>query len=137
MKILKPLLLLLLIAVYSCTDTDDNTTDAELLNGSWKLLRVSGSIAGVDHTFPPGTITWTFDADSRTLSVDNNNTNPTLQDGLENGVYDFGFMNSQAPETCQTTLLIDGEDYGCYIFEGETLRISQAYTDGLMYDFVR
>jgi hypothetical protein len=138
MKTLKFITLFLLaIAFGSCNDTDGTTDNSEqVLLGTWKMVKAYGGISGVVHNIPEGTITWTFDTDSNTLTVVNNNMDTTLDAGLDSGTYSYQIVNSEAPESCSKTLMIDGNDYGCFIKTEAGLTISQVYADGLIYDFV-
>src|SRR5690606_38341577 len=105
--------------------------------GTWMLKRVSGGMAGVDINIPDGTIVGTFNTQTRRVAVMINNSNETIPDALDTGSYSYEFMQSDAQLECNTTLLIDDADYGCYFFTENGLRISHDYADGFVYDFIK
>src|SRR5690606_36981223 len=79
---------LLFAVLASCMSDDDSNTP--LPNTvTWNLTKVEGSIAGVTHTFPTGLIQWTFNEDTNTLVVVNNNTDDSLFDFYDSGTYSY------------------------------------------------
>jgi hypothetical protein len=132
------LTLCLMVVTTGCEDTQgefERKTPEDKFEGTWMMKRVSGGMTGIDEEIPNGTIMWTFNTKSQKVTVQNNTTNNTIPVGLESGTYTYGFMNSNSTIECETTLIIDGADYGCYIFTGNGLRISHDYADGYIYDF--
>jgi|GEM_PF-6567849 len=66
------LLLLPAFTLTSCSDGDENEPMQVFpdVAATYKLINVSGSIAGVSHDFAPGTITWRFNT-NQTVTVVN------------------------------------------------------------------
>jgi hypothetical protein len=108
------------------------------LEGQWKLVNVSGSIAGTSDDFPEGMITWKFNGISQTVYIVNNNTDEQKQDILPTGTYHFNFVNNEAtPELCAQTISIDGTNLGCYTISTDEFIINQTESDGFMIRLVR
>lgn len=64
------------------------------LSGRWKLVNVTGTLAGINNNFTSGLITWDFNAISQTVTVVNNNNNLNLWNVLETGGYNYQFINN-------------------------------------------
>ncbi|AWH86165.1 hypothetical protein HYN59_14075 [Flavobacterium album] len=135
------LLLLLLPSIWmtACSDDDNsNVNDPQAAEGQWKLVNVSGSIAGTSHDFAPGTITWTFDEDANTVTVVNNNTNENAEDFFASGTYDFHFeANQNTPDMCAQSLFIENLELGCQTETATQLVLSQTWADGYQLTFVK
>ncbi|MGQ2984253.1 hypothetical protein [Flavobacterium sp.] len=132
------LLLLPALCLTSCND-DDTTPDMESpeLAATWKLVNVSGSIAGVSYDFEPGTIKWTFNMDG-TVNVINNNTNENAEEFFGSGTYDFHFeANEATPEMCTHSLFVENLELGCQDVTETQLIISQVWADGYQLTFVK
>lgn len=79
MKHINYFLGLTFLVLISCSDADDSIQKTNLpATGNWSLVKISGSIAGVNNTFPAGMITWSFDELNHTITVVNNNSNDAL-----------------------------------------------------------
>ncbi|WP_203258579.1 hypothetical protein [Hyunsoonleella ulvae] len=146
-KFLAPILFLSLI--FSCSvdnaDPEVDTLEAQSVEiFQWHLTNVSGGIAGVDVNFEVDTIVWVFNVDfvgNGTLKVLNNNTDTSLEDGLDTGTYSI----SIPVYGTQSIIFIDGEEYaGLLTPTEEDLIINQniksdgaAATDGFIYTFKR
>ncbi|WP_310556142.1 hypothetical protein [Flavobacterium sp.] len=141
---MKNLIYLFLISILSsCNDNNDtnNNTPAPInasVNGTWKLIKVSGMLSGIEHNFAPGIITWTFDESSQKVTVVNTNANSNLDDVLESGIYSYETTSNPAQELlCVESVKINSENYGCVSFENNQLRIDESYLDGATLDFIK
>ncbi len=140
MKNLKILTLLIAPCLFmaSCKDDDtSNTNDTLPAAGVWKLVNVSGSIAGSSHDFEPGTIAWTFNEDG-TVTIVNNNEDENAEDFFESGTYDFHFeANQNTPDLCAQTLFVENMELGCQTETDTQLVLSQVWADGYQLTFVK
>lgn len=102
------LTLLLGIAFFvGCTDDIHTSPQDQSLNGTWKLINLSGGFAGLDENYPSGTITWTFNSHNQTLIIDNNQ--PTSKSFIfDSGTYNYSIIEMNT----QKYLKIDNEEYG-------------------------
>lgn len=126
---------LVILALASCKNDDDN--GPATLEGTWKLTRVQGGIAGVDERFPSGVITWTFHLDTQTVTVVNNLTPESANDFFESGTYSFQARSTGANSTCGASMSIDDIDFGCMSQSGNTLKFDQQATDGFLVTLKR
>ncbi|MEW4924099.1 hypothetical protein [Algibacter sp. 2305UL17-15] len=148
LKIFLPAIFLLLCTSCSLNNSDDPASESqrEIEIYQWHLTNVSGGIAGVDIDFDMDIIIYVFSVDSNgngTLSVQNNNDDNTLEDGLDTGVY---AISIPAYDT-NSILFVDGTEYGAIVTpnieSGEDLIIDQNITstgtlsDGFKYTFKR
>jgi len=116
-----------LLLLSGCNSDSSGSTDP--VQGQWKLINVSGTFAGINDSFTPGTITWNFNPITQMVTVVNNNTDATKWDVLETGMYTYRFIqNPDAP--CSESLEIDGSVFGCYTVSNQTLVIDQSIADG-------
>jgi hypothetical protein len=116
------------VTLSSCSN-DDNFTNKNSVEGSWKLVNVTGTFAGINNNFTYGIITWDFNSITQTVTVVNNNTDSNLWDVLETGVYNYQFINN--PDSpCGESIEIDGSVFGCYSVENDNLVIDQSIADG-------
>lgn len=136
-------LFILLIAALITSCSDDDSSSAPLNNntpeadGEWHLIQVTGSIAGVNYLFEPGTITWTFNDDG-TVSVENTNTNDFVEDFFDSGTYEFDFvLNDQLPTACNEVLVINNTDFGCQDFQDDDMILTQLVADGYILKFTK
>lgn len=110
---------------------------APSINGTWKLVNVSGGIAGTNDDFADGLITWKFNA-NHTVTITNNNTDDSKQDILESGTYDYVFNTNEAtPELCAINISIGGTNMGCYTVTATQFTMSQVESDGYLIKLVR
>jgi len=133
------LLLVLLPALIMTGCEEDNATpmnyQQEAAEGEWNLVNVSGSIAGVNQDFAPGTIAWTFN-ENGTVTVVNNNTNEQAEDFFDTGTYDYSFVaNEDNPQACAIVLEVDNINFGCQTINGDELVLSQVWADGYQLTF--
>lgn len=138
MKNLKLITILIITAIFSsCNNDDDKNTEATLA-GNWKLIETSGTIAGTTDTFTPGTITWNFNVNEGLFTVINNNADENAQDVFDSGIYSYSFVQSPlANSICNKTIKLDDVDYGCFTITNTTLQINQGEADGLILKFIR
>lgn len=139
MKFKSVILLFITCTFLSCSlNNNDNTPDETIIT-QWNLVNVSGGIAGVDNTFEIGEIIWMFDDLTGQLTVTNNNTNDTIEDGLNGGVYDYFFVDDGS----QLFIIIDDSEYGAITISTDNQEftidqnITQAGTgaDGFLFSF--
>lgn len=117
--------------------TPVNNPPAEFADGEWHLVQVTGSIAGINHTYEPGTITWTFNDDG-TVDVINTNTNDNLTDFFETGNYEFTFApNEDTPDMCAEVLMIENINFGCQVANDEEMTLTNTWADGYQLRFTK
>ncbi len=121
--------ILLALAISGCS-SDSNSSHAEIVEGQWKLINVSGSFAGVSNDFEPGVITWDFNPTLHTVTVVNNNTDDNLTDLFDTGVYNYQIVPNPDPQTCSELLTVDIMELGCFSIVDGNLKIDQAFADG-------
>lgn len=149
-KIATLLVLLVCMFITSCSEDDPVNTQENPCalvfpgphHGTWNLINVSGSIAGVSHNFEPGTIKWTFEFCTNTdITVVNNNENELVEDFLETGSYNLTFTEFDAGAPgCPQYWVINGTNFGCMSYSGvepETLTLTQQVADGYTLKFTR
>lgn len=126
---------ILLTALLAGCSSESGATQDSVVEGQWKLVNVSGSFAGISHDFPAGTITWDFNPTTQMVTVINNNTDDTLNDVLETGVYNYQIVDSSDPNFCSQTIKINNNEMGCFSVVNDTLHISEAHVDGFSISF--
>lgn len=132
-KITSSLILLLVVALISCTKNTDDSSQNKTLNGKWNLKSITTSIAGSNYNFPDGQITWTFDTSNSTVSVLNNST--VTDFNLPSGVYNYT-IGQNSPDNgapCSEYLTIEGGNYGCIAIENGELTLGSSNPDGINY----
>jgi hypothetical protein len=151
MKRITTLFILLTVTlITSCSDDDATAVNenpcATVIpapyTGTWNLVNVSGSIAGVSHDFEPGEIKWTFEfCPNSGVTVVNNNDDELVEDFLETGSYNISFTEYDADAPgCPQYWIIGGTDFGCLNYsdaEPNTLTLTQAVADGYQLTFTR
>lgn len=123
---------ILLVVLLSGCSSESGSSHANIVNGQWKLIHVSGSFAGVNSDFAPGVITWDFNPITQTVTVVNNNTNDNLTDIFETGVYNYQIIANDDPQTCSEIIKIDDYELGCFSVVNGNLQIDQSFVDGYM-----
>lgn len=146
LKFITPILSLFLL--FNCGVNGDDGFETqeprEVQIYQWHLTNVSGGVAGVDIDFEMETVIWVFSVDfvgSGTLQVENNNTDNTLEDGLDTGVYSVSIPVYDG----QSILFINGDEYaGVQTPTEEDLIINENInsngstgSDGFIYTFKR
>ena len=138
MKNLKFFLGLPFFMLISCNDADDIVQKINITaNGNWSLVKVSGSIAGVNNTFPQGEITWKFDEINHTITIINNNSNDALEDIFNSGVYNYAITNNPTNGICTQNIEINATDFGCFSEIENKIIISQSVTDGFDLQLIK
>lgn len=138
MKTMKLLLLLVITSLtLSCNNDDDNSTENNSFYDSWSLIKVNGGFAGTSEEFEPGTIVWQFN-ENGTVTVTNNNTDEEANDYFESGNYSFQFMVTESTTFgCETSLIINDNDLGCFKMENNTITLDETYIDGYVITLSR
>ena len=138
MKNLKMFGLCAFLALFSCTDDDANTYVPNVsIVHEWTLTKSTGTIAGITHDFPSGTILWKFMANN-TVTVTNNNTNNNLQSGFPSGTYTYSISNNTTGATCEKKITINAnEEFNCLQINDTEMNIDQGVADGINYHFER
>lgn len=138
MKNIKYFLSLTLLILISCSDADDKIQKTILPSPeSWSLVKVSGSIAGVNNTFPEGMITWSFNEVNHTITVVNNNPNSSLEDFFDSGVNNYSIINNPIGAICTQNIEINATDFGCFTKTANKITISQLITDGFDLELIK
>jgi hypothetical protein len=91
-KLLIPLFCFFIFTSCSVNRGDDVPTEQNTVI-QWNLINVRGGVAGVNHNFELGEIIWVFDDSNGILSIENNNTDDTLEDGFNSGNYTFYYID--------------------------------------------
>ena len=91
--------ILLVLILSGCSNDSDNS--GAIVAGKWKLVQVTGSFAGTQSNFEPGTISWEFNPRNQSVKVINNNTDEDLTDLFESGTYDYSVVTSENPKYAQ------------------------------------
>lgn len=129
-----------LIAFTSCSISNNNNDDSpQVIKTYWHLTNVSGGFAGVNHDFALGHIIWFFDEALAELSIENLNTDDSLEDGFDTGNYVFSIQEVNN----ETFLKVDSNEFGYFTLSETELVINQNITtsgsgaDGFIYTFKR
>jgi len=137
---MKPYLFILVISFLSltnCSIGNNDNTQPQVVEVYWNLINVTGGVAGVNEDYALGTIIWRFNEASGVLSVENNNTDDTKQDGLDSGNYSYSILDDNG----NMFLVVDSNEIGrltitaneFVLNENETSQGSGA--DGFIYTF--
>lgn len=129
-----------LFILTSCSIGNDNNNDIQpIVLNFWHLINTSGGLAGIDDSFELDTVVWSFNESNGTMTVENNNTEETKEDGLESGTYPFSFIT----EGDEEFIIIDGNELGKITANQTNFVINQNKTsegdvaDGFIYTFQR
>jgi len=137
---MKPYLLVALVSIMfltNCSIEDNGNDNTSKVTTLWNLINVSGGIAGVDNNFDMGDIVWTFNEVTSTLTVNNNNSDDGVEDGLNSGSYPYYVYESDEA----LFLIINTAEYGGFTVLENQLIIDQNSTstgsgaDGYVYTF--
>lgn len=138
-KITLLLLLVPLLFMQACNNDDDTQVNPQnpQAEGTWKLINVSGSIAGVSHNYEEGVITWTFEEDMQMIQIVNNSTDTNKYSGPESGHYDYEIIPNEAtPQSCLSTIEVGSFlNLGCQDLNGNTMVFTQLEADGYVFTF--
>jgi hypothetical protein len=122
--------ILLLTSVTSCHSNDDSNSDYGL-EGEWNLTHVSGGLVGVDKSFEPGLIVWTFNESTGNMIVVNNS-----EDGFsmfQSGTYSFSIQD----EGDYNSITIDGMAFGSIEIFQNQVKIDQMVADGFLLELTK
>ncbi|MBC3757832.1 hypothetical protein H7U19_05410 [Hyunsoonleella sp. SJ7] len=130
------------LTISGCSTTNDTTQAQEEFEiPQYHLIKVTGGIAGVDHTFDMDTVIWVFTVNAfneAILVVENNNGDEGLEDGLDSGSYIFSSVIDNENEEY---LFIENDEFGHVDLQSDGLVIDQNKTtngtlsDGFIYTF--
>ncbi len=121
----------------SCSTNDSNSGTPQKVRYLWHLISVTGGVAGVDEQFSLNTVVWAFDDATKTLVVDNKNTDDTIEDGLDSGSYGYTVADIDG----NTYLTVEGNEFGSFEISQNILTINQnlkstgSGTDGFIYSY--
>lgn len=131
------LLMILSLVFFTSCNNDDDSIQAETLNGIWNLKNVSGGLQGLDIDYSQGEVVWNFNLENNTLIIENNiiTTGPEdIYAGLESGTYNIEIIQSGGTET----LYIDNNERGVIILTENNLKIDDGLAaDGFITEFKR
>ena len=122
--------ILILTSVAGCHTNDDSITDSDL-TGSWNLTHVSGGLAGIDKSFEPSLIVWTFDENTGMVTIVNNS-----EDGFsifQSGSYPFLIEDAEDYKT----ITIDGMIFGSIEISKNQVKIDQRVADGFLLELTK
>ena len=126
--------------VNSCSLDSNPDTSSQSFRSLWHLINVSGGIAGVNDSFSLETIVWSFNEDTFILTIENNNTDDTKQDGHDSGEYDYSIVT----ENNEEFIVLDGTEIGAIYLTSQNILVidenvtsSGAGADGFLYTFQR
>ena len=138
MKLFKMIGLLIMTAFFSCSDNDDNAyVPDESIIHEWTLIKSTGTIAGITHEFPYGTIVWKFNTNN-TVTVINNNADENLQAGFTSGTYPYSVATNLNTASCEKKITIDtNQEFLCLVISDTQMDIYQGVDDGINYHFER
>jgi hypothetical protein len=127
------------ITLTNCSIGNNEDLPDQIITIYWHLTNVSGGVAGVDNDFDVNDIVWHFNNTTNKLTVNNTNTDDTIEDGFDSGVYDFSVTTVGSDEF----LIIDSNELGNVEATQTQLIIDQNITtsgtgdDGFVYTFTR
>ena len=137
MKLLKLVAVSVFFTLFGNCTKNESTEEAPVtIEGQWKLINVSGGIAGINDSFSPNQIIWTINSSNHTVTVVNTNTNPDLNSVLETGIYPFSIENN-SNSVCNQTITINGMNLGCVLLSVNELNINYQFADGYNLKFIR
>ncbi len=130
----------IVLSVTSCSLKNDTDQDQQTYKSLWHLINVSGGVSGVNDSFSLGTIVWSFNETTLKLTIENDNTDDTKQDGWDSGTYDYLLDQTDSRDF----LTISGTEVGELIFTSENTMIineneksTGTAADGLIYTLQR
>jgi hypothetical protein len=125
----------LIVCLMSCSVDNDN--NPQVIKTEWHLRNVSGGIQGIDYDFDYNVVIWEFNEAQGTVVIENNNTDDSIEDGLDSGTYSYEINDG----TDFTFITIDNNELGnINILENElnidtNLTSSGMGSDGYLYTF--
>ena len=125
------------IVFFTNCNSDDDSNQAETLNGIWNVKNISGGFAGIDDEYDAGIITWTFN--NQVITIVNNESQGNIYSGFESGTYNYSINEVNG----NNYITINNAEYGGYALSINNLTIDQNQTssgsgaDGFMLQFER
>lgn len=137
MKKILSLSIIFMLCIAGCQlDDDDAVIYNEPAEGSWSLINVSGTLAGLDQDIEAGVVVWTFNETDGTVTVVNNNTDNEIETFFETGIYSYVLQdNENNDDTCEQSMVIEGINFGCQTFTEDTMILSTVHADGHQLTF--
>lgn len=141
-KIMKKSILIVLSCFFifsNCSVNNSDSTPTQKVEYLWHLVNVTGGFSGIDEQFSVDTVVWVFNEDAKILTVENNNDDDSIEDGLDTGTYNYSVL---AIDNI-TYLIVDDNELGSFTSDFETLTINQniistgSGADGFIYEFKR
>ena len=118
------LLLFLFGSLTACKKENSHVTQSAApkttINGKWSLVLVQGGIIGANESHFIGEITWKFNTQNATLTVNNTVSNSTIY-YLPSGTYPFQQISDPTGEY----LVINRNELGQMVFSGNQLVINE------------
>ncbi|MFI0427847.1 hypothetical protein [Mariniflexile sp. HMF6888] len=127
------------ITLTNCSIGNNDDIPDQIITTYWHLTNVSGGVAGVDNDFDLNDIVWHFNNTTNKLTIKNTNTDDTIEDGFDSGVYNFSVTTVGSDEF----LVINSNEFGKVVVTQTQLTIDQNMTtsgtgaDGFIYTFTR
>lgn len=110
---------------------------AATLAGTWHLKKVQGGLVGANDTFVKGEVFWVFDANTNTLTVNNNLVTSDPRNNYLNPILGI-FSYSEVVVGGVKTLEIGGQKRGDILIFGNKLTLDEGVAaDGFLYTFER
>lgn len=116
---------------------DNNAQDyREAIDGSWNLKRASSK--NVAYEYKENAIVWTFNKLNKTVTVVNNNNDPSVQTFLSSGNYSYSFTKENADGYISDyAIIINGRNYGSIFVSGNSFYILNKANGGYNLYFHR
>lgn len=130
------LLVLAVLTLFftNCSNDDDNSGQANELQGEWRLVSVTSPMVNETHTYA-GIIKWNFEEDNQTVTVTSSSADDL--NPLENGTYDYTVAPEAEAQVCEEFLIIEAFEAGCIEFSNNQLTLSTSFIDGPIYTLAR
>jgi len=125
-----------IVILTSCSINSDNN-NPQVVRTEWHLKNVSGGVGGVNDDFAISEVIWIFNETLSKLTVTNNNTDTSKEDGLDSGTYTYSLIE----EGSNTFLVVDDHEIGSLTLPTNQLIIDENLTsngtgaDGFIYTF--
>ncbi|WP_341216496.1 hypothetical protein [uncultured Wocania sp.] len=133
------ILILSCFFIFSSCSNDEDPIDPQKIKYLWHLVKVTGGVAGIDEEFNLETIVWAFNDANKTLVVENNNDDDTIEDGLDSGTYEYSVLDLDG----KSYLTVNNNELGSFEISQSALVINQNImstgdgADGFIYTFQR
>mgnify|MGYP003393486961 FL=1 len=124
-------------ALTNCSLDSVNNTQPQTTKILWHLNNVSGGPENVDIDFPANKVIWEFKETD--LEVNNSNTDTSIQDGLDTGIYPYEILSVGGFDYVKINSVEVGK--ATFSSDGSVLTINQnekstgSVTDGYIFTF--